>query len=306
MTDQGLSLCAMPDGGALLAGYASTGFQDSLGTPTVGQDMFATRFGTTGTRLWSRVIGGSSTELAQSVALDDAGRVVLVGATNSSNFPVTWDACDQSYAGGGSPGDGVVVVLDSVSGALAHATYFGGNGYDDLRAAVVEAPCRVTLAGVGNSTNLTSSLNAFGSAARGLDDALVVSIDLPAAASVAQVAQACGPWAPSLTSERPILGTAPLLTATGAPFSDGLLAASAVPIGAPLTLNGCQTALDAASVVVLLPLWVDGLGNWAFPLPLPATAELAGLRVRLQVALIDPMAPAGFTTSNGLELRLGN
>lgn len=306
LSDQGLAVATAPDGGVVVAGVANPGFPDDGANPAKGQDLFAARFSEAGTRLWSRLVGGSSTEQAQAVGFDDAGRAVLVGSTNSFDFPTTWDAFDAVYDGGGSPGDGVVVVLDGGSGALRHGTFFGGDGYDDWRAAAVSAPCRVTMAGVGNSTVLPGSAAGFGAVARGLDDAIVAALDVPPAARSTSAGGVCGAPSTTLTGAVPLLGTSPTLSAAGAPGAVGWLLLSDVPTGAPLTLGACSTAFDPASLQAVVPLTLDAAGTWSVPVALPSAVALAGIRVRLGLAVLAPSEPLGVAASNGVEWRLGN
>jgi hypothetical protein len=67
-------------------------------------------------------------------------------------------------------------------------------------------------------------------------------------------------------------------------------------LGAP----GCtlHTAIDAHELRT---------GTTAWPITIPATAALLGNRYRAQAFVFDaPANPLGATTSNALELRLGN
>ncbi len=306
LSDQGLAVATAPDGGCVVAGVANPGFPDDGANPAKGQDLFAARFTSAGARLWSRLVGGSSTEQAQAVGFDDAGRAVLVGSTNSFDFPTTWDAFDAVYDGGGSPGDGVVVVLDGGDGALRHGTFFGGDGYDDWRAAVVSAPCRVTMAGVGNSTVLPGSAASFGPVVRGLDDAVVAALDVPPAARTLSAGGACGASTTAFTGTVPVLGTSPVLAAVGAPEAAGWLLLSDVPVGAPVALGACATTFDPASLQGVVPVVFDGAGTWSVPVALPSVVALAGIRVRLGLALLAPSEPLGIAASNGVEWRLGN
>lgn len=306
LSDQGLAIATAPDGGCVLTGVANPGFPDDGAVSAKGQDLFAARFSPSGTRLWSRLVGGSSTEQAQGVGFDDAGRAVIVGSTNSFDFPTTWDASDAVYDGGGSPGDGVLVVLDGVDGALAHGTFFGGNGYDDLRAIAVASPCRATIAGVGNSTQLATGSPSFGGAARGLDDAVVAAVLLPPAARTLGVAAACGAPSVVFSAGVPKLGTTSVLGADGAPSTPAWLLLSAPPVGAPIVLGACPTAFDAATLEAVVPLVLDAAGAWSVGIPLPTSVPLAGVSVRLGLAVLAPSEPLGIAASNGVEWRLGN
>lgn len=73
--------------------------------------------------LWSTYLGGSSEEIAWSVALDSAGNPVVTGVNFSTFFPTTPGAYDQSYAGFG---DVFVSKFSSDGSTLLWSTFLGG------------------------------------------------------------------------------------------------------------------------------------------------------------------------------------
>jgi hypothetical protein len=44
----------------------------------------------------------------------------------------------------------------------------------------------------------------------------------------------------------------------------------------------------------------------ARPLPLPNDYAFVGFRLYTQLLMLDPLVPAGLTTSNGVRVRIGN
>ena len=73
--------------------------------------------------VWSTFLGGTSEELAWSVALDADRNPVVAGLTISSHFPTTPGAYDTTYAG---LGDVFVAKLDASGSDLLWSTYLGG------------------------------------------------------------------------------------------------------------------------------------------------------------------------------------
>lgn len=111
--------------------------------------------------LWSTFIGGSGTDIAYSVRVND-DKFVVAGYTTSSNFPVLdggANAHDETHAGGG---DASIVEFD-LFGDQQWGTCFGGTGYDVLRNQCLAVDANngdVFLVGYGNSGDLPVTTNA--------------------------------------------------------------------------------------------------------------------------------------------------
>ncbi len=52
-------------------------------------DAFVARFSSSGARLWSTFLGGTDRDIAEAIAVDPSGNVVVAGASESANFPRT-------------------------------------------------------------------------------------------------------------------------------------------------------------------------------------------------------------------------
>ena len=93
-------------------------------------DMAIIKYNATGTqRLYATYIGGSLNEQPHSMITDDKGNLYILGATSSSNFPVTSNAFQNNFGGNI---DAVVVVLDSAGSNLKGSTFVGGSGLDGV------------------------------------------------------------------------------------------------------------------------------------------------------------------------------
>jgi hypothetical protein len=93
-------------------------------------DMALWKTNPTGTlRLWATYLGGSNNEQPHSLVTDPSGNLYILGATRSTNFPVTPTAY-QRASGGGI--DIVISCISSDGSTLLGSTYLGGSGEDGL------------------------------------------------------------------------------------------------------------------------------------------------------------------------------
>ena len=101
-----------------------------------GQEGFICKLSEDGDALeYSTFIGGSgSFDAVSDLAIDEAGRIVAVCLSNSTDFPVTAGAFDPTHNG---DGDGSLVVLDASGQQLEYASFFGGSGYDEARGVAI-------------------------------------------------------------------------------------------------------------------------------------------------------------------------
>jgi len=93
-------------------------------------DMGISKFNANGTQLlYSTYIGGNDNETPHSLVVDPQGNLAIYGVSYSANYPITANAYDNSYNGGG---DIVVTILNSTGTALLGSTYVGGIGMDGI------------------------------------------------------------------------------------------------------------------------------------------------------------------------------
>ncbi len=114
-----------------------------------GIDMALSKYDVSGTfMVWSTFLGGSGDDLPHSIITNSAGELMVYGSTGSADFPVTDDAFDQSFGGGGvvSPSgtganfpngsDIVVAHFSSDATELIGSTYLGGSSNDGMCTAI--------------------------------------------------------------------------------------------------------------------------------------------------------------------------
>lgn len=102
-------------------------------------------------------LGGGQGEHAEGVVVDAQQRVVVTGASQSANFPITNNAFQGTK---GANGDGVAVILSADLSNLDYSTFVGGNGDDGIRGVEVDATGAILGTGQTTSTNL-ATLNAL-------------------------------------------------------------------------------------------------------------------------------------------------
>jgi Beta-propeller repeat len=114
-------------------------------------DAFLTKINASGSALdYSTFLGGSGTDVAGSVAVDDLGNAYIAGATESTDFP-TLNALQATF--GGLSLDGFVAEINPSGAALIYSTYLGGSG-DDLAFGIALDPLgNVYVSGSTNSAN---------------------------------------------------------------------------------------------------------------------------------------------------------
>ena len=159
-TEYGGSIALDTAGAIHLTGYTT-------GTPPLANayqptnagnwDLFITKFDPTNTSLvFSTCFGGSSSELLSSdfysvIAVDDAGGIYVAGSTNSTDFPVTAGAPQNTHAGNR---DGVILKFNSTGDTLLYSTYLGGSNHnDECLAIAVDSSGSAYVTGVTYSSN---------------------------------------------------------------------------------------------------------------------------------------------------------
>ncbi|HVZ41996.1 MAG TPA: hypothetical protein VHI13_22140, partial [Candidatus Kapabacteria bacterium] len=127
----GPACMAGPDSLITICGYAySTNFPVTPGVVQVVHagaastaDCFVARLTLRGTRVWATYIGGSSSEEAGSITVDDQANTTLAAQTQSPDYPVTPGAFNATYAG---PSGAAVITRLDAAGRLVWSTFFNG------------------------------------------------------------------------------------------------------------------------------------------------------------------------------------
>lgn len=125
--DTGADIAVDSSGNAYIVGSTNSSDFPTLNAfqPTFAggaYDVFLTKLGPSGVRLYSTYLGGSGDDTGTGIAVDTAGNVYLIGSTTSSNFPVV--NASQPSNGGGGGSDAFITKIGSTG--IVFSTYLGG------------------------------------------------------------------------------------------------------------------------------------------------------------------------------------
>ena len=148
-TDVALDVATDADDNIVIAGYfySTSDFGGGTLTSAGSGDIFVAKYDTDGNHVWSQRFGGTNFELAQAVATDAAGNVLLVGRARG-----TVDFGGGPLAPAGQ--DDIVVAKLDAAGTHVWSKRFGGTSYEYAQGVAVDPTGDVVLTGYFNSTNL--------------------------------------------------------------------------------------------------------------------------------------------------------
>jgi uncharacterized protein (TIGR03437 family) len=120
------------------------GCGDLIGSPTSCSDVAICGYSASGVLNFITYLAGETNETPGFVGVAPGGSLVIAGATNSADFPVTSAAFQTSYAGptptpSSSGGDLFVAILDPSTGQMQASTFLGGPNADSFGTAALGA-----------------------------------------------------------------------------------------------------------------------------------------------------------------------
>ena len=166
-------MAAVNDGSGdiIISGWTrSPEFPATGGLRASGSTFVARVSGTGDSLVYATYFGGSRTHSVSDVAVDAGGNPLVVGDTNSKDFPVTPGAFDSTPPGNPSSPldfgdyDGYVLRLDSSGGGPLMASYLAGDpvtGVDNVTRAGYDPAGNPVVAGTTNSTNFPTTVGAY-------------------------------------------------------------------------------------------------------------------------------------------------
>jgi Calx-beta domain/Beta-propeller repeat/Carboxypeptidase regulatory-like domain len=124
------------------------------------RDAFVTKLNSAGSALlFSTLLGGSSEELGNGIAVDGSGNIYVVGQTASLNFPVA-NAFQAAPVVSDFCGNGFVTKINPSVPSFAFSTYLGGASCDVANSVAVDASGNVYVTGSTSSADFPTA-NAF-------------------------------------------------------------------------------------------------------------------------------------------------
>lgn len=259
---------------------------------------------------YATYLGGSGDDILRDVALDGAGRPVVVGYTFSSDLPVTVDALDTTLGG---QSDALVFVLDTAAGVFLYGSYVGGAGSEQGEDVVIQP--ETNLAVIGGAT-FSDDFPIVGDVPDGefsgfpgwVSDAFVSAFSLDL---VAPQGEAVSDWSSIGYSHGGGLGDAPELVGLGLvqPGAEGTLALSGGPayrtgillVGleeSPQPFKGGTLAFEPTAVSVLFMTDADGATDFGYVWNEDAPQ---GTEILVQGWVTDPAAAEGYCGSNAIK-----
>jgi hypothetical protein len=115
-------------------------------------------------------LGGALWDQAEGITSDSSGNIIVVGYTQSSNFPVT----TGSYGG---VEDAFVTKLSNDGSTLLYSVYLGGNQLDAAVAVAVDSAGDAYVTGDTRSANFPTTRGAFQTKLSGFRNAFVTKLD---------------------------------------------------------------------------------------------------------------------------------
>lgn len=166
--DLGVDIAVDSEGNAYL-----TGVTDSINFPgpspiqnnAGGQhEVFVLKLDRSGMgAVYATWLGGNGMDTADGIAIDAMKNVVIVGRTDSSNFPTL----NPLQSGLNGAVDAFITKINASGSALIYSTYFGGTGYDDARDLAIDNHGDVYFTGSTDSTDFPV-INGFQTSRQGV------------------------------------------------------------------------------------------------------------------------------------------
>ena len=156
--DVGNSIAVDGAGNVYIAGQTdSLNFPTSSpvqATPGTAPDAFVAKLNAAGSALvYSTYLGGNNSDVAKSIAVDNAGNAYITGQTGSSNFPVL----NALHPALGGFLDAFVAELNSSGSGLVYSTYLGGHADDIGNSIAVDGAGNAYITGVTGSRNFPAT-----------------------------------------------------------------------------------------------------------------------------------------------------
>ncbi len=125
-------------------------------------------------------LGGNGFDDAEMIERDAAGRLYIVGTTDSHNFPTTNDAFDRSFNGAT---DAYLVKMDSAAQSVLYGTFFGGADESEGWGLEIGDGGDVYITGPTMSNNLPTTSGTFDRTYNGNGDVFVAKLAVGGSAS---------------------------------------------------------------------------------------------------------------------------
>jgi len=203
--------------------------------------------------IYSTYLGGSGYDDAYGVALDSTGKIVLAGATDSPDFPVTADGFQQVYSAAPFSPFAFIAKIDpspQAPASVAYASYYGVG--DEIANGVAVNATTMAIAGTAYAAGLPVTPGAYqqkfggggsiGSANVLVGDAFVASFDTTKTGPTITAATNAASFVPAGQGAAP----GEMVTFFGSSLGPSSLVGSVLDADGklPTTVEGCQVLAD--------------------------------------------------------------
>ncbi len=138
-------------------------------------DVFVVKLNSNGSNLsYATYVGGGGDDEGTGVAVDNNGRVVACGYTESSNFPTTIGAYDRTLGG---DKDAFVLRLNPAGSDLVYSTFLGGSNGDEAHDVMLRGNGMAIVCGYTRSTDFPTSNGAYDPSHNGGKDWFVTALN---------------------------------------------------------------------------------------------------------------------------------
>jgi hypothetical protein len=141
-------------------------------------DAFVTKLNADGSALvYSTYLGGSGNpgrDIGSGIVVDRAGNAYVTGQTDSSTFPTTSGAFDETHNGSN---DAFVTKLDASGTGLVYSTFLGGGSFDSGGGISVDGADNAYVVGVTDGNGFPTTAGAFDTTPNGSGDAFVTKLN---------------------------------------------------------------------------------------------------------------------------------
>jgi len=151
--DEALAISVDAAGNAYVAGLTRVRFEGPPDFPRVGtmptpthfgaEEAFVAKIDSSGALVYSVLLGGSSSERAQAIAVDSSGAAWVAGITSSPDFPQVKPLVSALRGFN----DAFLVKVNPAGSALEVSTYLGGSSEENALGAAVDGSDRVHVVG---------------------------------------------------------------------------------------------------------------------------------------------------------------
>ncbi len=178
--EEGYSIALGGSGAVYLAGLtSSSNFPATSGAFDTGYnsnyDAYFAKLNATGSNLvYASYLGGAGYDTGVSIKVDLSEMAYISGYTESSNFPTTSGAFDDTHNG---DYDAFVVKTNAEGSSLIYATFLGGNATDSGRSLAIDGSGAVYITGVSASANFPTTAGALDTVLGGSSDAFIAKLN---------------------------------------------------------------------------------------------------------------------------------